>query len=531
MAIAEAEQRARAVESDAEARIRAAEARLRVQERERAADRAEREAGRAEQVAAREAKTEAAAVRRAQWAQYRDTTSSAAPATLSMLVYLAAVASAVFGQVSVATGRYHWALWRALLLAGFIELMALAMATTANRLRLRGENALAPRVLTWVFAGFAAGVNVWGHFSDPLMAIGLGAASLGGITLWEIRSSARHRDALRAAGQLAQPLPSLGLRFWLSQPPVAVAAYRIGIRTRVSPAAEPLVERALAQREARVAARRVHGRGWSRILTAGIVGTTVGAAATTAWSGGRLPVIAGVGAAWWLGGAALVTLVLVGVIVPAVWRAARRAADLRAYPVEADGSTGDLLTGGKMSTSESTEMAAVTSARASEHPPAGVPADDGGTRSGDTPVNGSTSGVPAVLSATGEFRALTAPEHYHRDAMDGRASLGPVLRAARGGTRTAPAPAPAPQRVTPGRVGEQVAAGVTGGRKTAPRRGVIPEDAKLWLAEQVWAGNTPSGPEIGRRFHIDPRTGRRWLKRVRDSLPVAEGTADASTSE
>ena len=60
-------------------------------------------------------------------AQRRAELRGAAPEALSTFVYLAAVASAVFGQVSVATGRYGWGIWRALLLAGFIELMALAM--------------------------------------------------------------------------------------------------------------------------------------------------------------------------------------------------------------------------------------------------------------------------------------------------------------------------------------------------------------------------------------------------------------------
>ena len=608
MAIAEAEQRARAVESDAEARIRAAEARLRVQERERAANRAEREASRAEQVETREAKAEAAAVRRARWAQYRDTVSAAAPATLSMLVYLAAVASAVFGQVSVATGRYQWALWRALLLAGFIELMALAMATTANRLRLRGERALAPRVLTWVFAGFAAGVNVWGHWSDPLMAIGLGAASLGGITLWEIRSSARHRDALRAAGQLAHPLPSLGLRFWLLQLPVAVTAYRIGIRTRVSAAAEPLVEQAMVEQAARVAARRAHRRVWPLVLAAAVAGAMLGAAGIVL-SGARLPAVPDGGAAWWLGGAALA---VIGVIVPAAARAARRGAGTRSLPPDARAHNSDMraqqemparaagavpaaqqAASGCLPASDSVfvraqHAAVLPAARAGESTRA-VPASDENVRAqagGAAPAHA----VPG-LSDTGEFRALTAPEHYQRDAAEERASIGPVLRAAgiapvgAGTARAAGAAMPLPARgdaaaavpdptavpaqharATASARGDAAAdarasrgtasgareravspdarapRGITSGareqaaspaagtdaRAAAPRRIGIPDDARQWLAEQVHAGRPPSGPEIGRRFGVDPSTGRRWLNRVRGSLPPTEKAPDTA---
>ena len=165
----------------------------------------------------------------------------AAPEALSTFVYLAAVASAVFGQVSVATGRYGWSMFRALLLAGFIELMALAMATTANNLRLRGEQALAPRVLTWAFAGFAAGINVWGHWSDPLMATGLGAASLGGITLWEIRSSARHRETLRSMGMIPNRMTHFGWRAWLHFRGQIWAARRLDILARQTPQAMALL--------------------------------------------------------------------------------------------------------------------------------------------------------------------------------------------------------------------------------------------------------------------------------------------------
>lgn len=187
----------------------------------------------------------------------REVLSERTPEVLSMAVYLAAVGSAIFGQVSVATGRYHWGLWRALLLAGFIELMALAMALTANRLRLRGERAFAPRALTWSFAGFAATVNIWGHWSDHLMATGLGAASLGGIALWEIRSSARHRDALRAAGQIAKPGTRFGWRTWIRYPRDAAAAWSADVLYRLTPEAGAIMTKVRADRTRRSLAAEV----------------------------------------------------------------------------------------------------------------------------------------------------------------------------------------------------------------------------------------------------------------------------------
>lgn len=409
-AVVQAEQRAKAVEAEAEARIKAAEARLRVQEKEREASRAEREAGRAEQAVIREVKAEVAAHRRARLASVRSLAGAAAPALLSMLVYSAAVASAVFGQVSVATGRYEWPMWRALLLAAFIELMALAMALTSNNLRLRGERALSPRILTWVFASFAAAVNIWGHFNDPLMAAGLGAASLGGITLWEIRSSARHRDTLRRVGQLAEPLPSLGFRFWIIQPVIAVTAYRIGVRTRVSLAAAPLIAQAEAERALRKASRD------------------------------------------------------------------ERRSHKHPKPLGANEPS-------SISAAPQPEAITAPSAPTASAMPAGSAEETSHT-------------IPGVLSATGEFHVLTAPEHYERNGIGADTAVsGPALLSQ-----------------------------ATSAKRTPQRRTGIPDEARQWIGDCLETGTTPTGPEVGRKFRVDASTGRRWVRQVRDAQMIKVNT-------
>lgn len=452
-AVAEAEQRAKAIEAQAEARIRAAEARVRVNERERDADRAERQARRAESAAVREAKAEAAALRRARWAARRDMCSAAAPAALSMVVYIAAVASAVFGQVSVATGRYNWAPWRALLLAGFIELMALAMALTANRLRLRGERALAPRVLTWVFAGFAATVNVWGHMADPLMATGLGAASLGGITLWEIRSSARHRDALRAAGQLAHPLPPLGARFWALHPRIAVTAYRLGVRQQLSASAAPLVAAAEAKR-----------KGLPVELPAAPLQVTARA---------QVPVHP---------------------VPPMPQPTAIEPRDSEQAAIGAGAPNGDGGTSGGPAGAPAVA--------------AGAPACDAAERTEEQPAPAALPigiGLPALVGATGEFRALTAPEHYHRDGYANGQRM-PVLSRQRAAIAESAA------------VAEPVTTPVATGELVGAKRGGVPSEAREWIAEQLAAERTPTGPEVGRRYQVDASTGRRWIRQIRSDL-------------
>jgi len=244
-----AETKVQVADAAADRKLRTRSARSAQRLAARRADRTETDADRrARMVHDREVRAEKTRVRaekskarRDLWTSRRSTASAAAPATLSMLVYGAAVASAVFGQVSVATTRYHWWTGRALILAGFIELMALAMATTANRLRLRGERAMAPRILTWVFAGFASAVNIWGHWGNPLMATGLGAASLGGITLWEIRSSAKHRDELRKLGMIGQPMTHFGWRGWLIYRGRTWRAWKLDVLGRMTPTAAALL--------------------------------------------------------------------------------------------------------------------------------------------------------------------------------------------------------------------------------------------------------------------------------------------------
>src|SRR5699024_1129921 len=115
------------------------------------------------------------------------------PAVYSSGIYGMALYVAVTGQISMATER-GWPVVFGIGMAVFLEGLALSMALTSHQHRLIGERALAPRVLTWVAAGFASAVNFVGHADDLVMATVLGASSLAAITVWEVRSGAKHRD-------------------------------------------------------------------------------------------------------------------------------------------------------------------------------------------------------------------------------------------------------------------------------------------------------------------------------------------------
>lgn len=175
---------------------------------------------------------------------------SNAPAVYSAAIYGMAVAVAVSGQIDVATSRG----WNPLIgigMAGFIEGLALVMALTAHAQRLKGERALVARTLTWVAAGFAAGINAGAHADDPVMAAALAASSLAAIIVWEVRSGAKHRDALRAAGLIPEPPERFGWRRWCRYPVETFRAWSLDIRTRVGINAATLIGQVQAERQAK----------------------------------------------------------------------------------------------------------------------------------------------------------------------------------------------------------------------------------------------------------------------------------------
>ncbi|MEU4220376.1 hypothetical protein [Actinoplanes sp. NPDC026623] len=162
-----------------------------------------------------------------------------------MSVYATVVYVAASSQTQVFHEQLHWVWPRAVGAAAFIEGTSLAFALTAHRLRLEGERARIARVLTWVAALFGAGINYFAHAFDPalpwwlaqLQGIAVGTSSLVGIILWEVRSGARSRKAMRLAEKKSMPKAQLGLDFWIRYPRRAYWAWsamvaKPNVRTR-----------------------------------------------------------------------------------------------------------------------------------------------------------------------------------------------------------------------------------------------------------------------------------------------------------
>ncbi|PRY56411.1 DUF2637 domain-containing protein [Glycomyces artemisiae] len=257
---------ARITEHDAKAarKIRNREADLDLREREAKLKREDRE----EKAKAKERRKAARATRRAArrkarldsvrgaYTRTREYISTNAPSVYSTLIYVMAGGVAVTGQLGMAADR-GWSPLFGIGMAAFLEGTALSMALTANQLRLKGERALVPTIATWAAAGFASAINYLSHQQeDQLLAVVLGASSLAAIIVWEVRSGAKHREALRKLGFIPEPPERFGLRRWVRYPRSTWRAWSLDVRDRVGTGAAALLARIEQARDAKAAAAR-----------------------------------------------------------------------------------------------------------------------------------------------------------------------------------------------------------------------------------------------------------------------------------
>ncbi|MFY1633728.1 DUF2637 domain-containing protein [Solwaraspora sp. WMMB335] len=248
------EQRIADEDAAVERRLREQEGRLRLDDhRDRQqADRAERR--RKQREDKREARRKRRRTRRrdtaAWYARRVEYVRANAASVYSGVIYGLAVAGAVYGQVDAA--RINGLPTPIGVVAAVaIEGTGLAMALTAQQQRLAGERALAARALIWICTAAAVAINAIGHHADPVKAVGLSFLSALGIIVWEVRSGAKHRPALRDRGMLPAPPERFGWRRWLVAPRSTFSAWRLDVLDRLSPGAAALAARAEAARRER----------------------------------------------------------------------------------------------------------------------------------------------------------------------------------------------------------------------------------------------------------------------------------------
>lgn len=133
--------------------------------------------------------------------------------------YAVAVSGAVIGQTWVALEHLSWSPAvpvpvRVLLVLPFalcLELLAMALAAMADERMRLGERAYGLRVFSSAVAAVAVGIQVAGHWPDLYWSAVFGVLSSSAYALWMLHAAARRRDALRAAGKLADTAPDYGL--------------------------------------------------------------------------------------------------------------------------------------------------------------------------------------------------------------------------------------------------------------------------------------------------------------------------------
>jgi hypothetical protein len=149
---------------------------------------------------------------------------------------IAALGSSI-GQIWVGVDTPPWPptlpLWtRALLAMPFaivIDLGGVVTSAFADTRQRLGENAYGWRVLSAASVTLAVGINVAGHASSPYLATVFGGLGVFAYAVWLLHTSARRRDALRAAGKMSATPPAYGLRQWRREPAVTRRAKSLAV--------------------------------------------------------------------------------------------------------------------------------------------------------------------------------------------------------------------------------------------------------------------------------------------------------------
>jgi hypothetical protein len=141
------------------------------------------------------------------------------PARLAYGFYAVAATGAVIGQTWVAYTHVPWPpavpAWvrvaAVLPFALCLELLAMALAAMADQRMRLGEGAYGFRIFSAMVATVAVGILVLGHWPRYYWSASFGVLSTSAYMLWLLHSAARRRDALRAAGKLADTAPDYGM--------------------------------------------------------------------------------------------------------------------------------------------------------------------------------------------------------------------------------------------------------------------------------------------------------------------------------
>nr|WP_152332187.1 hypothetical protein [Micromonospora purpureochromogenes] len=157
------------------------------------------------------------------------------------IFYVIAALGSTIGQIwaGVATppwpdGLDWW--WRALFVAPFaavIDLGGVVTSAFADWRQRLGEAAYGWRVLSAGSVTVGVTINIVGHHDVPYLAVVFGGLGIFAYSVWLMHSAARRRDALRAAGKLADTAPVYGIAQWWREPAVTRRARSLALAHRL----------------------------------------------------------------------------------------------------------------------------------------------------------------------------------------------------------------------------------------------------------------------------------------------------------
>ena len=167
---------------------------------------------------------------------------SRAAENAAWVFYLIAALGSTIGQVWVGVTIPPWPgeldlWWRALMVTPFAAVIDLGGVVTSafadSRQRL-GEAAYGWRILSAGSVTTGVAINIIGHADVPYLAVVFGGLGVFAYAVWLMHSAARRRDALRAAGKLADTAPVYGLAQWRREPAVTRRARSLALEHRYS---------------------------------------------------------------------------------------------------------------------------------------------------------------------------------------------------------------------------------------------------------------------------------------------------------
>jgi len=140
--------------------------------------------------------------------------------------YAIAALGSTIGQIWVGVTTPPWPAdldwwWRAALVAPFaavIDLGGVVTSAFADARQRLGETAYGWRILSLASVTTGVAINILGHTDVPYLAVVFGGLGVFAYTVWLLHAAARRRDALRAAGKLADTAPVYGLAQWRREP-------------------------------------------------------------------------------------------------------------------------------------------------------------------------------------------------------------------------------------------------------------------------------------------------------------------------